>query len=174
MLPQPLRRHPASVVLRFAAAAAGIALVPATATSQARSDVLRVVHERTIERAREGAVRKIEQPGCQRLLAEYKDKDGRSLGENLATWGRTPADYLRTMPFRDGSFHPDCKSGKSALVSVVGMRPVFVCPSFRKEAERDPWAAENWILHEMLHTLGLGENPPSSREITQRVSERCQ
>ena len=61
-----------------------------------------------------------------------------------------------------------------ALVSVVGMRPVFVCPSFRKHAERDPWAAENWIIHEMLHTLGLGENPPSSREITQRVTERCQ
>jgi hypothetical protein len=30
------------------------------------------------------------------------------------------------------------------------------------------------IIHEMLHTLGLGENPPSSREITQRVTERCQ
>jgi len=40
---------------------------------------------------------------------------------------------------------------------VVGMPPVL-----------------NWIIHEMLHTLGLGENPPSSREITQRVNERCQ
>jgi len=66
-----------------------------------------------------------------------------------------------------------CRSGKSALVSVVGMRPVFVCPSFPRQAERDPWAAENWIIHEMLHTLGLGENPPSSREITQRVTELC-
>ena len=45
---------------------------------------------------------------------------------------------------------------------------------FRKHAERDPWTAENWVIHEMLHTLGLGENPPSSREITQRVNERCQ
>ncbi len=163
-----------SLVLRLAAVAAGATLVPATATSQARGDVLRVAHERTIERAREGAVRKIEQPGCQRLLEEFRDKDGRTLSENLATWNRPVADYLRTMPFRDGSFHPYCRSGKSALVSVVGMRPVFVCPSFRKEAERDPWAAENWIIHEMLHTLGLGENPPSSREITQRVTERCQ
>jgi hypothetical protein len=25
----------------------------------------------------------------------------------------------------------------------------------------------------MLHTLGLGENPPSSFEITQRVRDRC-
>jgi hypothetical protein len=162
------------LVLRLATVAAAASLAPTTATSQIRADVLRAVHERTIERAREGAVRKIEQPGCQRLLDEFKDKDGRTLAENLATWNRPVADYLRTMPFRDGSFHPYCRSGKSALVSVVGMRPVFVCPSFRKEAQRDPWAAENWIMHEMLHTLGLGENPPSSREITQRVSERCQ
>jgi hypothetical protein len=163
-----------SLVLRLAAAAACVTLAPAPATPQTRSDVLRVSLEPTIERARDGAVRKIERPGCQRLLDEFKDKDGRTLAENLATWNRPVADYLRTMPFRDGSFHPLCRSGKSALVSVVGMRPVFVCPSFRKEAERDPWAAENWIIHEMLHTLGLGENPPSSREITQRVSERCQ
>jgi hypothetical protein len=162
-----------SLVLRLAAVAAFGSLVPATASAQARPDVLRVAHEQTLERARDGAARKIEQPGCQRLLEEFKDKDGRSLSENLATWSRPVADYLRTMPFRDGSFHPFCQSGKSALVSVVGMRPVFVCPSFRKQAERDPWTAENWIIHEMLHTLGLGENPPSSREITQRVNERC-
>lgn len=58
-----------------------------------------------------------------------------------------------------------------AAVAACG---VFVCPSFRREAERDPWAAESWIIHELLDTLGLGENPPSSREITQRVTERCQ
>ena len=161
-----------SLVLRLSALAT--AMAPVTAMTQTRIDVLRVAHESTIERARVGAVHKIAQPSCQRLLEEFKDKDGRRLSENLATWNRPVADYLRTMPFRDGSFHPDCRSGKSALVSVVGMRPVFVCPSFRKHAERDPWTAENWIIHEMLHTLGLGENPPSSREITQRVSERCQ
>ena len=163
-----------SLVLRLAAVAAFGTLLPVTASSQPRADVLREAHEPTIERAREGAVRRIEQPGCQRLLDEFKDRSGRSLRENLATWNRSAADYLRTMPFRDGSFHPFCRSAKSALVSVVGMRPVFVCPSFRKEAQRDPWSAESWIIHEMLHTLGLGENPPSSREITQRVNERCQ
>jgi hypothetical protein len=29
------------------------------------------------------------------------------------------------------------------------------------------------LIHEILHTLGLGENPPSSREITARVLSRC-
>ena len=29
------------------------------------------------------------------------------------------------------------------------------------------------MIHEFLHTLGLGENPPTSQEITERVSNRC-
>jgi hypothetical protein len=29
------------------------------------------------------------------------------------------------------------------------------------------------VLHEALHTLGLGENPPDSFEITRRVGQRC-
>jgi hypothetical protein len=164
-----------SLVLRLAAAAAACgSLGSATATSQTRNDLLRAVHEPTLERARDGAARKLERSECQRLLDEFKDKSGRSLSANLASWNRTPAEYLRTLAFRDGSLHPNCRSGKSELISVVGIPPVFVCPTFRKRAERDPWTAENWVIHEMLHTLGLGENPPSSREITQRVNERCQ
>jgi hypothetical protein len=167
-----MSRHP--LVLRLVSVVAFGALAPPTATSQARTDLLRAVHEPALERALDGAVRKLERPECQRLLDEFKDKSGRPLSGNLATWNSTPSEYLRRMPFRDGSFHPFCRSGKSALVTVVGMPPVFVCPSFRKDAERDPWTAENWIIHEMLHTLGLGENPPSSRDITKRVNERCQ
>jgi hypothetical protein len=29
------------------------------------------------------------------------------------------------------------------------------------------------VIHESLHALGLGENPPSSRDITNRVERRC-
>jgi hypothetical protein len=29
------------------------------------------------------------------------------------------------------------------------------------------------VIHEMLHTLGLGENPPTTLEITERVRARC-
>jgi len=29
------------------------------------------------------------------------------------------------------------------------------------------------VIHEALHSLGLGEDPPSSREITARVSSAC-
>jgi hypothetical protein len=33
--------------------------------------------------------------------------------------------------------------------------------------------AEAILIHEILHTLGLGENPPSSAEITRQVWRRC-
>jgi len=37
----------------------------------------------------------------------------------------------------------------------------------------EPGVAESLVIHEVLHTLGLGENPPASVEITRRVEARC-
>jgi hypothetical protein len=37
----------------------------------------------------------------------------------------------------------------------------------------NPTLAEAMVIHEMLHTLGLGENPPTTFEITDRVMARC-
>jgi len=36
-----------------------------------------------------------------------------------------------------------------------------------------PGARANALIHEMLHTLGLREDPPSSAEIARVVAERC-
>jgi hypothetical protein len=36
-----------------------------------------------------------------------------------------------------------------------------------------PGIRENTLIHEMLHSLGLGENPPSSGEINGQVMRRC-
>jgi len=48
---------------------------------------------------------------------------------------------------------------------------VFVCGTSFQTLARG--ARANALIHEMLHTLGLRENPPSSAEITRRVTERC-
>jgi hypothetical protein len=29
------------------------------------------------------------------------------------------------------------------------------------------------FIHELLHTLGLGENPPPTQDITRRVLQQC-
>ena len=59
-------------------------------------------------------------------------------------------------------------------VTAPGSRVVYVCGrSFAEAQARSPKRAEMVVLHEALHTLGLGENPPDSGEITRRVGERC-
>ena len=55
-----------------------------------------------------------------------------------------------------------------------GSRVVFVCGrKFRALWNDSPDAAEAAIIHEALHCLGLGENPPSWEEITARVVDAC-
>jgi hypothetical protein len=49
--------------------------------------------------------------------------------------------------------------------------------TFAEVQLRQPGVAESMVIHEILHTLGLGESPqpgaPTSIEITQRVEARC-
>jgi hypothetical protein len=126
-----------------------------------------------VERAVAGASRRLEDPRCQTVLDDF-EVGGRTLRAALEEWGTSPAGYLRLVPFLDGSERPLCRHGNVALVTEVGVRRVFVCTAvFSAYQLRNPGVAESMIIHEMLHTLGLGENPPSSIEITQRVESRC-
>ena len=51
----------------------------------------------------------------------------------------------------------------STVVSVC-LRPFTLLPHAEQEAV---------LIHEMLHSLGLGENPPESVAITAQVLKRC-
>jgi hypothetical protein len=126
-----------------------------------------------VRRAREGALRKLGDAECQKLLLDFKDTSGRTLQESLSEWTMTPADYASLIPFLDGSRQPLCRKTKTALVSSPGVRRIYVCQSFADLQVRQPGLAESMVIHELLHTLGLGENPPTSLEITQRVEARC-
>jgi len=135
-----------------------------------------------LERARAGAVRRLQAPECQKLLTDFTDPDGRTLLANLEAWQRSVPEYLeRAILFLDGSRLPGCRKPTVILVTSRGRLPVFVCPANARqgasrfaEIERTNGAlAEAMVIHEMLHTLGLGENPPSNFEITERVRARC-
>lgn len=127
-----------------------------------------------IERAKAGAAKKLQTPECQKVLVEFHDQEGRPLRENLEKWGVGPADYLEMVPFLDGSGQRLCRWGKVDLAAAPGVPRVFVCGPFAATQLREPRTAEAEVIHEMLHTLGLGENPPTSAEITSRVMGRCQ
>jgi hypothetical protein len=57
---------------------------------------------------------------------------------------------------------------------VQGSRVVTICGrEFAKEWRERPHIAYATIIHEALHTLGLGENPPTAQVITQQVLRKC-
>jgi hypothetical protein len=130
-----------------------------------------------VDRARAGAVKRLAQPECQKLFDDFRDAQGRTLRQNLEEWTSDPVEYLGLVPFVDGTSQPNCRSTKVALSATVGTRRVFVCRGFGDFQMRQPGVAESMVIHEILHTLGLGESPqkgaPTSIEITQRVESRC-
>jgi hypothetical protein len=96
------------------------------------------------------------------------------LQEGLDALGLDAKEYLRRLLFTDGFGHRSCRQGDALALTSPGRRVVYVCGvRFAAAQARDPGRAEIVVLHEVLHTLGLGENPPDSLEITRRVGARC-
>jgi hypothetical protein len=141
---------------------------PAAGSARLRRDEDRVVLAQAIE----GAARRLSDPRCQALLGTFADRMGRPLREALEAEGLTPAGYLDRIYFYDGSA-ADCRERRLAY-TAPGSRAVFVCGDrFRRTWHENAAYAEGAIIHEALHTLGLGENPPTWRQITERVRDAC-
>jgi hypothetical protein len=131
-----------------------------------------------VRRAVAGAYERLQRPSCQALLRRFRDAAGRPLHENLDATGQSSERYLATYVFfYEGYRLPTCRSRrnkKGLAVTWPGHRSVFICTTrFTDMAHRNPREAEAIVIHEMLHTLGLGENPPSSDEITEAVTKAC-
>jgi microcompartment protein CcmK/EutM len=128
-----------------------------------------------LERAGEGALRRLQDPECQQVFSDFRDAEGRPLQEKLEATGQTGAGYLSSrILFADGSGARACQSSDNLAVTNPGSAVVFVCArQFRERVFRDPAWVEAALIHEELHSLGLGENPPSSLEINEQVARRC-
>jgi hypothetical protein len=130
--------------------------------------------QRALSAAVAGAERRLSRPECQRVFSEFSDAAGVPLAEKLDALGLTAGDYLATLVFADGADRRACKTSDVLAITSPGSGTVLVCGSrFRMWQQLDPPLAEAIIIHEVLHTLGLGEDPPSAREITRRVVKRC-
>ena len=152
-------------------------LLAATSVNAAAPLALTGWDARAVTSARTGALRRLESEECRKVLTDFSDAEGRTLQQNLDEWGASPAEYVGLIPFVDGSSQARCRKTKTALVASPGVRRVFVCKTFAEVQLRQPGVAESMVIHEILHTLGLGEAPqkgaPTSIEITQRVEARC-
>jgi len=124
--------------------------------------------------ALDGARRRLERPYCQELLTDFEDASGRPLRQNLEALADTPESYMRLVRFVDGSKTAPCRESRATAATMPGSRVVWVCKSrLVTHARQDRRGVEIVLIHELLHTLGLEENPPSSAEINVAVNYRC-
>jgi hypothetical protein len=127
-----------------------------------------------VSRALQGASERLSQPRCQQVFEQFSDQAGRRLAENLAALGEDGRSFLGRLFIYDAGGHDLCVSGRALAITWPGVRVVMVCGEpFRQAYVNDPALAEAVLIHEALHSLGLGENPPSSQEITARVRQLC-
>lgn len=124
-----------------------------------------------VTQAFDAAARKLETRACQELFTDFTDSEGRTLLENLSS--QTPVEYLTQMIIRDGEIPKG--SGRCAVPGsaafTAGGAVVFICGrNFHSERPSRRAVA---LIHEMLHTLGLRENPPTPAEISAQVEHRC-
>lgn len=152
-------------------------LVAQVARAEDRVFAVHIAHGQTarlVRSALEGAARRLEHPGCEGLVDLFADGSGQPLRASLQKAGLSGADYLTLLVFYDGSRRAACRRGGIFAATDVGGRIVWVCPdAFVRLAWSDPGTADVVVIHEALHSLGLGENPPSSDEINARVRSAC-
>ena len=131
-----------------------------------------VVRRITIS-ALEAASARFADGDCSKIFTDFEDGNGRSLADRLSAVAVDSHAYLKMVTFIDDTRHRLCGSGILALTEPGG-RVVRVCiDELKRIHAQQPEYVVASIIHEILHTLGLGENPPSSREITKRVLGRC-
>lgn len=126
--------------------------------------------KRSLSRAHEWLAK----PACQSLFSEFHDERGLPLTERLRDLSATPQSYLQLVYFLDGEQSRACKIDRVLAFTEPGSRVVYLCGRyFERASRRDAREVQATIIHEVLHSLGLGENPPSPGYITDRVRSLC-
>lgn len=129
--------------------------------------------EGCVRRAVDLALARLAQPGCPDVYDDFILPDGSTPHATLRRQGIGPTQLIERLVFFDGTADHVCRQGRAALTTTPGSHLIFVCPRFIQLTVQNPDRSADLIIHESLHVLGLGENPPSSGEITNRVEQRC-
>lgn len=151
---------------------------PAAGPARAQTPVLLAFVEGdtqfAVRRAAEGAAARLARPGCPEVFNDFTDATGRPLSTVLAAKEKRPAEAFGGLRFFDDGAAPQCRAGITLAFTQIGSPVIRICSlQFRDRSTWNRTGVEMILIHEFLHTLGLAENPPTSREITIRVAARC-
>ncbi len=128
-----------------------------------------------VDSAVDGALRRLATESCQRVLQDFRDASTQTLEARLKVLDRTVAEYVADVYFVDGDDSTQCRLNDATVAfTEPGSRVIHICARrFAEELTRRPDTGEILIIHELLHSLGLGENPPTATHITAQVGFRC-
>ncbi len=127
-----------------------------------------------VERALAEALARLANGRCTHLFDDYRDPAGRTLSLNLSDLRQTARTYLESVRFADGGHAKICSDSGVFAFTHPHTATIYLCGErFASLARTNPTLAAALLVHEELHSLGLGENPPLSREITTRVLAAC-
>lgn len=120
------------------------------------------------------AGRRLDTPACAAVLSDFVDAEtGLTLAESLAATGRTASEHVGSLWFRGAPslrpFHGRRVFAFTAPASSV----VYLCREDFLRVQNQRRLLTAILIHEVLHTLGLRDDRPSSVAITERVLERC-
>lgn len=147
---------------------------PAAATDAPRVLIDDAFTRDAARKAIAGAAQWLASAGCQELFGDFRDSQGRVLGERLNALGVDGAGYLGLVLFVDDPRTGTCALPGRLAYTSPGSRVVYLCGrDFERAWRADAGQAKAAVIHEILHSLGLGESPPSPRFITHRILERC-
>ncbi len=167
-------RHGRTLLTAVMALAAFLGATPAKTNEAIASNArLRQPRDRAfLTSAIRGAAHRLGSPRCLELLGDLRDRSRRPLREALAAEGLTAPEFLDHLYFYEGT-EAGCGTQRLAY-TVPGYRVVWVCSSrFRDVYQRNTSLAEVAVVHEALHCLGLGENPPTPQAINAMVQAAC-
>jgi hypothetical protein len=130
--------------------------------------------ETNVSGAARNAMTKLERPQCFAVLSDFRNGQGHLLKDNLESHRMTAPEFFVRLTFVDGSHVALCGRPDVAAGTNPGQTVIAVCAAtFARVSRKDPGIAANVLVHEMLHALGLGEDPPTSEEINRQVGKRC-
>jgi hypothetical protein len=127
-----------------------------------------------VQRSVEGAATRLARPDCQDVFADFTDAAGQRLSTTLVARGKSPAEAFGVLRFFDDGAAPQCRAGTTLAFTQTGSPLIRLCGlQFRNRFAQNRTTTEIIVIHEFLHALGLGENPPTSDAITKQVAARC-
>ncbi len=157
---------PASLCLLFASAAG--AVEPADRASVDPSFGPRIAE------AVADTVARLDTTPCALVLADFVDsRTGATLAENLAATGRTASEHVESLVFRGAPGLRPMANRHVFAFTVPTSRVVLLCREDLLRIQNQRRLLTALVLHEVLHTLGLRKDRPSSVAITERVLARC-